>query len=164
MASTLIRLPITPEIVGSKYVRSTRFEIINAGTSGTITIPANAAVVLDDFGGTIDAVVSQAAGGYPTLVSAKSSTGAVIATSFNSAGNWVFTGTPTSYPVAILYRVRQKLSDFDSTATNIWGNSNMEHITKSDLGLQNVDNVADLDKPVSVAQNENALINSLIFG
>ena len=117
-------------IIGDKYVRTTRFAIISSGTSGTVTIPPNSEVVLDDFGGTVDAVVSQVSGGFPTLISAKSSSGTVIATSFNSAGNWAFTGTPSAYPVAILYRVRQKLLDFDSTASDIWGNSNVEQVTE----------------------------------
>ena len=138
-------------LIGDKYVRTTRFAIISSGTSGSVTLPSNSEVVLDDFGGTVDAVVSQVSGGLPTLISAKSSSGTVIATSFDSSGNWAFTGTPSAYPVAILYRVRQKLLDFDSTASNIWGNSNVEQITKADIGLGNVDNTSDINKPVSTA-------------
>jgi len=37
-------------------------------------------------------------------------------------------------------------------------------LTKSDIGLSNVDNTSDISKPVSVAQNENSIINALIFG
>lgn len=151
-------------IIGDKYVRTTRFAIISSGTSGTVTLPPNSEVILDDFGGTVDAVVSETSGGFPTLISAKSSTGAIIATSFNSFGGWSFVGIPATYPVAILYRVRQKLLDFDSTASDIWGNSNVEQITKADIGLGNVDNTSDINKPVSIAQNENSIINALIFG
>jgi hypothetical protein len=83
-------------------------------------------------------------------------------------GSWVFTGVPSSYPVAILYRVRQKILDFDSTASDIWGNSNVEQITKSDIGLGNVDNTSDLNKPVSTAAKQytdnQALIYALLFG
>jgi hypothetical protein len=112
--------------IGAKYVRTTRFEIINSGTSGTVTLPADAEVILDDFGGTVDAVISQVSGGKPDIQSAKTSGGAIVATSFDTDGNWSFTGTPAAYPVAILYRVRQTLEDFDSDAANIWGNSNVE--------------------------------------
>jgi len=108
-------------LVGDKYVRSTRFAIISSGTSGTVTLPASSIVVLDDFGGTVDALVTQVSGGKPTLQSAQDALGAIIATTFNSAGNWVFSGTPSAYPVAIIYRVTQKLSDFDSTSADIWG-------------------------------------------
>lgn len=114
------------EQLGEKYVRTTRFSSISSGTSGTITVPANSEVILDDFGGTVDAVVAQISGGRPDLQSAKTAGGVVVATTFDTNGNWSFSGTPSSYPVAILYRVRQKFSDFDSTSSDIMGNSNVE--------------------------------------
>jgi hypothetical protein len=135
----------------SKYIRTTRFEIISSGTSGTVTLPANSQVVLDDFGGTTDAVIAEVSGTFPRTISAKTAAAAVVATSFDGTGNWSLTGTPNSYPVAILYRVRQQIADFDSTNANIWGNPNVEHITKSDIGLGNVDNTSDANKPVSTA-------------
>lgn len=150
-------------ILGGKYVRTTRFQIINSGTSGTVTLPPNSEVVLDDFGGTVDAVVSTVSGGYPTTIPAKTGT-SVVATTFDSLGNWSLSSTPDTYPIAIIYRVRQKLINFDSTASNIWGPSNIEEITKNDIGLGNVDNTADIDKPVSTAQNLNSITNSIIFG
>lgn len=135
-------------LIGDKYVRTTRFAIISSGTSGTITLPPDSEVVLDDFGGTVDAVVSTVSGGFPTTIPAK--TGEIIvATTFTGLGAWSLSSTPDSYPVAIIYRVRQKLLDFDSTASNIWGPSNIEVVTKADIGLGNVDNTADLDKPIS---------------
>jgi hypothetical protein len=137
------------DTLGDKYVRTTRFENIGSGTSGTVTLPSDSEIVLDDFGGTTDAVVAQVSGGKPTLQSAKTSTGEIITTSFNSLGEWSFTGTPSSYPVAILYRIRQKLSDFDSTASDIFGSANVEQVTKIDIRLGNVDNTSDLDKPIS---------------
>jgi hypothetical protein len=107
--------------LGEKYVRTTRYEIISSGTSGTITLPANSTVVLDDFGGTVDAVVSQVQSSKPSLQPAVDSGSVVVATTFDSSGNWSFSSTPSSYPVAILYRVQQKLEDFDSTSSNIFG-------------------------------------------
>ena len=105
----------------NKYVRTTRFESISSGTSGTVTLPPSAEVVLDDFGGTVDAVVTGISGGRPTTVSVVTAGGVVVATTFDSSGNWVFTGTPSAYPVAIVYRVRQTLVNFDSNSTDIWG-------------------------------------------
>ena len=107
--------------LGDTNVRTTRFEIINSGTSGTVTLPPNSTVVLDDFGGTVDAVVAQVAGGKPLASPALDSGSAVVATTFDGSGNWVFTGAPVPYPVAILYRVKQQLKDFDSNANNIFG-------------------------------------------
>lgn len=45
--------------------------------------------------------------------------------------------------------------------SQLWKNHTLE---KADVGLNNVDNTSDLSKPVSVAQNENSIINALIFG
>lgn len=105
----------------SKRIRTTRFVSIGAGTSGTVTLPTNSTVILDDFGGTVDAVVSQISGGRPTYTSALDSLGNVVATTFDASGNYVFASTPVSYPVAILYRVYQALKDFDSTSSDIVG-------------------------------------------
>ena len=107
--------------LGDLYVRTTRFAIISSGSSGTVTLPPSATVILDDFGGTVDAVVTKVSSGKPSIESAVTAGGVVIATTFDSLGNWVFSGTPSSYPVAILYRVEQQLKNFDSTASNIFG-------------------------------------------
>ncbi len=106
---------------GSKYVRTTRFASIGAGTSGTVTLPSFSTVVLDDFGGTTDAIVTQISSGKPTLQPALTASGVVVATTFDSSGNWALSGTPTSYPVAIVYRVKQSFANFDSDASDLWG-------------------------------------------
>lgn len=108
-------------VLGGKYVRTTRFASVGSGTTGTITLPSNSQVVLDDFGGTVDAVVAQISGGKPTLAPALTSGGVVVATSFDSSGNYVFTAAPSAYPVALVYRVQQTLTNFDSTSSDIWG-------------------------------------------
>lgn len=110
--------------LGSKYVRSTRFTLISSGTSGTVVLPTGATVVLDDFGGTVDAVVTIASGGRPVFEHARDAGGNIITTSFDSNGNWVFSGTPISYPVAIVYRVRQSSLNFVGTDSDIVGEYN----------------------------------------
>lgn len=138
-------------LIGDKYVRSTRFEIISAGSSGSVTLPPDSEVVLDDFGGTVDAVISKVDGGKPTTFPAKTGN-IIVATTFDSGGNWVLSSVPDVYPVAIIYRVRQKIIDFDSTASNIWGNTNSEQLTKAELGLGNVPNV-DATNPANISQS-----------
>lgn len=113
---------------GGKYVRTHRFVIIGSGTSGTVTLPANSTVVLNDFGGTVDAVVTTSTGGDPNQVSAVTAGGAVVATSFDASGNYVFTGTPSAYPVALVYSVQQTLNNFDSTSADIWGGSEFHEV------------------------------------
>lgn len=104
-----------------KYVRTTRFAGIGSGTSGPVTLPPSSSVVLDDFGGTVDAVVCTMSGGRPTYTAALDSGGVAVGTTFDSSGNYVLSGTPTAYPVAIVYRVQQQLKDFDSAASDIVG-------------------------------------------
>lgn len=108
------------DVLENKYVRTTRFEIIS-GTTGTVTLPTNSEVVLDDFGGTVDAVISTASGGKPLYANAVSSGGAIITTSFDSSGNYVLSAAPTAATYCIIYRVRQLLVNFDSTSSNIIG-------------------------------------------
>lgn len=107
--------------LGDKYVRTTRFASIGTGTSGAVTLPALSEVVLDDFGGTVDAVVSTISVGKPTFQAATTASGEIIATTFDGLGNWVLTGTPAAYPVAIVYRVRQQFANLDSASTSIIG-------------------------------------------
>ena len=114
------------DILGEKYVRTTRFAIISSGTSGSVTLPSNSTVILDDFGGTTDAILSQVISGKPSYKTPQTSAGALIATSFDSSGNYILTGTPSSYPIAIVYRVRQTLENFDSTSSDIIGTTNFQ--------------------------------------
>lgn len=113
--------------LGDKYVRTTRFASIGAGTGGTVTLPANATVVLDDFGGGVDAVVTTIVATRPTFSHAFTLTGDIVTTSFDAGGNYTFSGAPSAYPVALVYRVRQKLSEF-STSTDIIGDYDVEGI------------------------------------
>ena len=107
--------------LGDNYVRNTRFATISSGTSGTIAIPSEQEIILDDFGGTIDAVVTTISGGRPTSSPAQTIGGSVVFTTFDTGGNYTLIGTPSSYPVAIIYRVRQKFSTYVDTDFNIIG-------------------------------------------
>lgn len=126
-------------LVGNKYVRSTRFASIGSGTSGTVTLPSASTVVLDDFGGTVDAVVSTISGGKPTQVAAVTATGTVVSTTFDSSGNYVLSGTPSAYPVAIIYRVQQTLIAFDSASADIWGDTDIDPVSSGGGGAAEFD-------------------------
>ena len=110
----------------NRYVRSTRFEEISSGTSGAITITGSQQIVLDDFGGGTDAVITTIEDGRPTFENATDSAGVIIATTLDAVGNWVLTGTPSSYPIAIVYRVRERFIDFDGTSSNLVGEYDVE--------------------------------------
>ena len=95
------------------------YQEINA-TSGTITIPTGATILLNQLAGGADALVStidvvptgslpQTAGGVQVDV-----------TSFDGSGNWVLSGTPSSYPVALIYWLKISGADYSNlTPVNI---------------------------------------------
>lgn len=101
------------------------FEIINSGTSGTLTPPQGGAwgdittIALDQFGGGIDIFVSEEAFGYPTGESVEDISTPlvtdVVAATLDSSGNWNLVGTPDTYPIALVYYYKVKLVDMDST-------------------------------------------------
>lgn len=109
--------------LGDKIVRSTRFYLISSGTSGTVNLPALSTVVLDDFGGPKDAMASKMLDGKPTFETVTTALGAVVEVTFDSSGNYTLSGVPSSYPVAIVYRVQQRFEDFDSTSSDVVGES-----------------------------------------
>jgi len=111
---------------GEKFIRSTRFISIGSGTSGTLTIPDEGTIVLDDFGGTVDAVVTTISGGRPQFAQASEADSTLITATLDTDGNWTISGTPSAYPVALIYRVKQRLKDFDSEATDIVGEYDIE--------------------------------------
>lgn len=125
-----------------KYVRTTRFvALAGPETSGTITLPPYSEVVLDDFGGTTDAILSGLTGGKPDYSLVKDANGVVLATTFDGSGNYVLSGTPGSFPISLLYKVRQKFKNFDSISPDIisavrengWGDIGGDIRNQSDL-------------------------------
>lgn len=144
--------------LGDTYVRSTRFETISSGTAGSVTIPPEQQVVLDDFGGTIDAIVTTISSGRPTTFPAQDISGTIIAATFDAGGNWTFTSTPSSYPVAILYRVRQKLSTFDDTEVSLVGFPQYDEVQTVNGKTGNV--VLDAEDVGALDAVGNALVDS----
>ena len=99
----------------AKYVRVTWFESLASGTSGTITIPTGGTLVLDAFAGGVDCLVSSVADAFPTYETPLTAGGQVVAATLDSSGNWTLSGTPSAYPVALIYQYRVTLSDLDDT-------------------------------------------------
>lgn len=117
-------------------VRATRFASIGAGTSGTVTVPANNTVILDTFGGTTDAVVSTISGGKPTFLPAVDASNNVIGTTFDTNGNYVLSGTPAAYPVALIYRTRCSFINFNEGSADIVGEHTVEQDHNSLVNVQ----------------------------
>jgi len=103
---------------GSNYVFATYWETTSAA-SGTVTPKAGSTIKLDAFQDLEDAVVSATSSGLPTFSAAVNGSGTRISCTFDSSGNYVLSDTPSSYPVAIVYRVIILEADID------WNNDNI---------------------------------------
>jgi len=114
------------DALGGLYVRSTRFESISSGASGSLTLTGSQEIVLDDFGGTTDAIATTIEGGRPTNEPAETTSGTVVAATLDSAGNWTLVGTPSSYPVALIYRVREHLNEYDDFDSAVIGGPDLQ--------------------------------------
>jgi hypothetical protein len=110
----------------AKYVRTTRFTEVESGTSGQATVAFGSTIILDDFSGGIDALVTAFANGAPEHTHVYTAQGELITTSFDSLGNYSLSGVPATYPVAVVYRVRTPLIDFDDTDPDIDGGNELE--------------------------------------
>lgn len=94
------------------------FESVNSST-GTVTPPAGATIRLDQFQSGADAFVSTIFNGQPTGDLPRTAGGVdVDVSSFDSLGNYVLTGVPSSYPVAIIYIFKIKGEDWSSVDLN----------------------------------------------
>lgn len=83
-----------------------------SGTTGTITIPTGATIVLDQFQEGADAFCSTIINDKPTLVFPQTSGGTPVdVTSFNSGGAFVINNTPSAYPIALIYILKIKAKD-----------------------------------------------------
>ena len=82
------------------------FESVNSNT-GTVTKPVGSTILLDQLDSGADAYVNTIANLKPTgssPVDAGSNT--ITVTSFDVNGNYVLSGTPTSFPVALIYVIK----------------------------------------------------------
>lgn len=112
------------------------FASVNAA-SGTITIPTGATILTDQFPGGVDALVSTITSGQPTGINPVTGGGAVVdVTSFDTGGNYVLTGTPSTFPVAVIYQL--------SIAAKDWSNLTTANILEYEplLGVQSVSGTA----------------------
>lgn len=89
---------------GGSYVIATYWEAVSA-TSGAIQIPAGSSILLNQFQDLEDAVASEVSGGLPTFNAATTSGGSRIVVTFDTLGNYSLNDTPSSFPVAIMFRV-----------------------------------------------------------
>lgn len=113
---------------GTNVFKIAYFASVTAA-SGTITIPTGATVLLDEFAGGIDAYVSTIVNGEPTGNNPQTAASVEVdVTSFDASGNYTLSGTPSAFPVALIYML--------SIQGNDWGNLTTENILVANGDLQ----------------------------
>lgn len=108
------------ETISELYVKATYFEIIASGTtSGTVSKPAgggaDVSFVMDEWGTATDALVTTMDGGKPTFRSPVDAGGNPITTTFDTDGNFSFSGTPVpSAQHAVVFVYKCFLKNFNA--------------------------------------------------
>ena len=135
------------------------YETINTST-GTITKPTNTTIILNDFPQGYDAVVETIVNGEPTGQIAKTSGGTPITvTSFDTSGNYTLSGTPASFPVALLYILRVKaLYMSNLTFDNIIEAQNFSVGNASDVVFTPNGDIAATDVQSAIVEVRSAIV------
>lgn len=114
------------------------FEYITSGTSGSVTIPTGATIRLDQYEGLADCLLAETEDSKPTETPPTDSEGDTVLCTLDADGNYIFTGTPESYPVAIIYQVAIKGLDIGNISLDVmlsWG----ELYTAANVSYDNSD-------------------------
>lgn len=106
---------VEKRIVEDTYVKASWFEQVDSGTTGTVALPTGATIVLDEWAGGVDALASTMSGGIPTYNSPTTSLLVKITATLDGSGNYTLSGTPSAYPVAVVYVYKVTLTDLDIT-------------------------------------------------
>jgi hypothetical protein len=105
-------------ILENNEFKITYYAEINAA-SGTITKPTGSTILLDQFFGGIDAVISTISGGKPTGEMPLTSSGELVdVTSFDTSGNFVLSDAPSAYPCALIYTIKISQANYSNLDLN----------------------------------------------
>jgi hypothetical protein len=128
----------------TRYARITRFESIGTNTSGTLTISTNETIVLDDFGGAADAVVTHLTSGKPDWTPVVDTNGTLVTTTFNSNGAFLLSAAASTTNNCVVFRTQVEAKNLvydagvigpysmDPTHTQLSlpnGDSNYQHLS-----------------------------------
>lgn len=108
------------EMTGELYaieLKTEWFEEIASGTSGTLSAPTGGTILLNEWADGVDALTSEmdAAENLPSYITPVESDGTPITATLTAGGAWTLSGTPVSYPVAIIYVYKVLAWQFDET-------------------------------------------------
>lgn len=140
-------------------IKITYFEPIVSST-GTITLPGQATILLDQFEGGVDAYVSTISNGKPTGEFPIDGSGNQVDVSyFDALGNYTLTSIPTVFPVALIYIFKIKLIDYQNVDLNYIieedeiggssGNINYRYET-TNTTLLNLDDIIDCNGTLTI--------------
>lgn len=123
-------------------------------TTGTVTVPEGGTILLNQLAGGADALVSTI-DGVPTGSFPQTAGGVMVdVTSFDVDGNWVLSGTPSAYPVALIYWLKISAADYS--------NLNINNIIEENIPLL-VDNIYNTDGTLTGDRTITGDGNDLIF-
>ena len=119
--------------VDQKKLKATYFAAITSGTTtGTITKPAGAGAdvdfIMDEWGTATDALVSTVEDGKPTFKSPVDTGGNTITTTFDTAGNYTFSATPSpAADHALIYVYTCFIKNFN-VAEALWETELLDYV------------------------------------
>ncbi|MDA3856209.1 MAG: hypothetical protein PF569_08180 [Candidatus Woesearchaeota archaeon] len=151
------------------------FELIESGTTGSITKPTDSTIILDQYEDAGDCLIFQVdtTGTKPINKVAVDSSGIAIASTLDIAGAYTFSGTPDAYPVALIYQIQIKGIDLGNITLNnvidqseintadrvTYGNTNMDALNVKE-GIDELKNITTITKdPTGFFEPENLVIN-----
>lgn len=105
--------------LNNQYELLQYYNVIEAGTSGTVEIPTGYTIELDRFAQGVDAIITkQGVDSRPFDEAAYDASGNIITTTIDISGNYSFSGTPAAYPVCIVYYLKGKRQYRDNIVFN----------------------------------------------
>ena len=105
--------------ISNQYELIQYYQTIPTGTSGTVEIPTGYSIELDRFAQGVDAIITnQGVDGRPFDEASYDVSGNIITTTLDSSGNYVLSGTPSTYPICIVYYLKGKRQYRDNIIFN----------------------------------------------
>lgn len=110
-------LPGRMTILENNEYKVAYFQSVSSA-SGTITKPTGSTILTDQLAGGVDAYVSTISNSQPTGEFPQTSGGDVVTvSSFDTTGAYTLSGTPSSFPVAIIYMLKISAANYSNLVT-----------------------------------------------
>jgi len=124
--------------LGNNEIKLAYYAEINTA-SGTIAKPTGSTIMLDQFYGGVDAVVSTIVGGKPTGEMPRTAGGALVdVTSFDASGNYTLSGLPSGFPCALIYNIKISAANYANVNLNYVIEYAEVGVTEDEINLSDV--------------------------